>query len=378
MQASSISRRNNTKVDSLQALRALAFLGIFLEHASFPYRWPTLGVSIFFVMSGFLMTYRYENVEICLSPKNCFLFSWNKIKKLYPLHILTMLCAVVIPALSIVRNGFSLRPIIELGLKIILNSTLLQTWVPYWTISSSLNNVAWFLSVTMFLYFAFPWLKRLIEQNTVKNLCIISVIILLAEILFCIPLLSILGSRSQIYIWFMYNFPIFRLGDFFIGCVLKRLYFEGKPKSTGMIKATFLELGATALTVLVYFWCAYNHSNVVLKAMCNWTTIYVPIAAVWVLLFAKNQGLLTKLLSNRLSIYIGNISAYAFLIHFIVTMYTPYIVSRMGITVSGWRSTVLVFIELAVSIALSVCYKYIEGKYISKHFFFGKSKSIST
>lgn len=369
MQASSISRRNNTKVDSLQALRALAFLGIFLEHAKFAYRWPTLGVSIFFVMSGFLLTYRYENIDLSISPKNCLLFSLNKIKKLYPLHIFTMLCAAIISALDIARNGYSLRPATDLLVKLILHSTLLQTWIPYWTISSSLNEVAWFLSVIMFLYFMFPWIKRFVEQNSIAKLCIACIIILLAQVIVCVPLLSILGSRSQVYIWFMYNFPVFRLGDFFIGCVLKRLYFESKINDIGTITATFFELCATALTVLIYFWCAHDHNNVVLKAMSNWTTLYITIAAIWVALFAANKGLITRVLSNRLTINVGNISAFAFLIHFIITLYTPYILSRMNISVSGTLNAIIVFGELAVSVALSFIYNHFDEKYISKLLF---------
>lgn len=45
----------NSKIMSLQALRALAFLGIFLSHTNCFIQWPWLGVSTFFVLSGFLM-----------------------------------------------------------------------------------------------------------------------------------------------------------------------------------------------------------------------------------------------------------------------------------------------------------------------------------
>jgi len=108
---------------------------------------------------------------------------------------------------------------------------------------------------------------------------------------------------------------------------------------------------------------------VVLNALNNWTTPYIPIAAVWVLLFAANKGLLTRILFNRITLAIGNISAYAFLIHNIVTTYTSYLLSRMDITLSGWRGAIIIFAELALSIALSFCYKQLDRKYISKHFF---------
>lgn len=369
MQVTSIDIQKGQRIDSLQALRALAFLGIFFEHAHFCICWPTLGVSIFFVMSGFLMTKRYENVELIPSPKNCFFFSLKKIMKLYPLHIITMLCAAVLSAARIVNNNLSLRAIAGLANKIIFNAALLQTWFPDCTVSISLNEPAWFLSAAMFLYFMFPWLKKIINRYSTVELCILCVIVLLVQTISCVLFLDFLGDRKTVYIWFMYSFPVFRLGDFFIGCVIKRVFYEHNIKSIGTIKATVYELLATALTVLVFFWCAEEHDNIVLKALSNWTTPYILLAAVWVMLFAAKRGLLTRLLCNKMTIAVGNISAYAFLIHFVITLYTPYLLAQMNIADTGWRSAVIVLAELAVSIALSVCYKHFDKKIISKYLF---------
>ena len=221
----------------------------------------------------------------------------------------------------------------------------------------------------MFLYFMFPWLKKIINRYSTVELCILCVIVLLVQTISCVLFLDILGDRKTVYIRFMYSFPIFRLGDFFIGCVIKRVFYEHKIKSIGTIKATVYELLATALTVLVFFWCAEEHDNIVLKALSNWTTPYILLAAVWVMLFAAKRGWLTRLLCNKMTVAVGNISAYAFLIHFVITLYTPYLLAQMNIAYTGWRSAVIVLAELAVSIALSVCYKHFDKKIISKRLF---------
>lgn len=47
------------KIESLTSLRGIAFIGIFFLHANFYFQWATIGVSIFFVLSGFLLSYKY-------------------------------------------------------------------------------------------------------------------------------------------------------------------------------------------------------------------------------------------------------------------------------------------------------------------------------
>ncbi len=354
------SCKQKGRIDSLQALRALAFLGIFFQHSNFYISWAALGVSVFFVMSGFLMTYRYENVELVTSFRDNLLFSVKKIKKLYPLHVITMLFFVVLSLKSLIEGGITLKKTLLLIGEIGINVTLLQTWF-YRTIFS-FNGVAWFLSVSLFLYFIFPWIKRIIERFSIIQLCIVSVAILIGEIVACTPVIIIFGNDSHVYTWFMYCFPVFRVGDFFIGCVLKRLFFERGMRLVGTLKATIFEVLTIAITVFVY----KNHigqSNPFLIALHNWTTIYIPVAAMWVFLFASNKGIVTKLLTNKMTIFIGNISAYAFLIHYVVTKYSSIILDHRDIVLDERGRLILVISELAITIVLSVIYKNINEKH---------------
>ncbi len=356
------SKSDRQKLDSLQALRAWAFLGIFFLHAGFFIDWAELGVATFFVMSGFLMEYRYDNTEFVASLKNNLVFSLKKISKLYPLHIITMIFALILSVISIIYDGGSFGAIMDLCVKTALNVTLMQSWGLFSFISTSLNGVAWYLSVAMFLYFVYPWIKRIIERTQIFGLYAICGTILLLEVVSCIPFIILLGIDSPIYIWFMYTFPVFRLGDFFIGCVLKRVFCEGKIRNIESSKATVLEIITVLVTVLVFIWIRKRQQNVVLLALHNWTTIYIPLAVAWVVLFAVNKGALTRILSNKVTMFIGNISAYAFLIHYVITRYTSEVLSYNSIEVHGLNRVLLIFAELAVSIAISVVYKQLHEK----------------
>ena len=119
-----IMNNTNNRIESLQALRAIAFIGIFLSHAGAPIKW-ILGVSIFFVLSGFLLNYKHSDELLDYSPKGMFKFSIDRIKKLYPLHIITMICAIVLEIVTLIQRGLTIKAIIFLIGKTVLNIFLL-------------------------------------------------------------------------------------------------------------------------------------------------------------------------------------------------------------------------------------------------------------
>ena len=86
---------NNYKIPSIQVVRALAFIGIFMMHCGVG-KLGAWGVSILIILSGFLMTYTYYNKDINCSFKDNVKFSINKIKKIYLLHIFMTIVAFIL------------------------------------------------------------------------------------------------------------------------------------------------------------------------------------------------------------------------------------------------------------------------------------------
>lgn len=354
------SNESKGKIVSLQALRAIAFIGIFLGHAGSSIHWSALGVSIFLVMSGFLMEYTYSNRDISTSVKENIKFSLKKIKKLYPLHILTMICAVIlIVIIAIYTNSFTKRLVISTLGKILLNVTLLQTWIPNSNINTSLNGVAWYLSVTMFLYFVYPYIRKWIKNKSKKFLGSSCMLILIFEILSCIPWIYFLGNNNLAYIWFMYCFPIFRLGEFFIGCCMGKFYIQNENKITSnksLFEGTIVEFMVLLLTILVIKSNTSTHTTIFIKAIYNWTTIYIPLAVMWIYIFIANCGLLTKVLNNRFFVFIGDISSYTFLIHYVITQYTNKICDLLNLNLTIYMKIGLIIIEFCITILISIGY----------------------
>ena len=107
------------KITAIQGLRAIAFLAIFLSHTGLGNlgclgAW---GVSVFFVMSGFLMILSYMSKDD--TPPVSLKFAWNKIRPLYPLHILMMLLAAVYAAYTRIH-------LMKVSLDMVIHSLLIQ------------------------------------------------------------------------------------------------------------------------------------------------------------------------------------------------------------------------------------------------------------
>ena len=311
------------RINSLQTVRAIAFLSVFLFHANRSFlgdgviyasfvkslgRW---GVSVFFVLSGFVMTYAYWNRPPKAGLKDAFSFSINRIKKLYPLHLLMLFAGAVYFLLKH-------ESIIVILKRLALTVPLLQTWflVDYMAI----NSVAWYLSVCVFSYFGFPFLLKLIKKSNNRVRSIAAMLII-----FSVQLIIgfLLFHYTQIDIkWVTYCHPLFRFGDFAIGGFLASVYLYKREKPISKQSSAFipsmLEILVIALNVAV---CAYYPKTTSDSYWFSYTCLFTPSTVLLIYVFSLNKGIISRLLTNRFALWVVAISPYAFLIHRLVISY---------------------------------------------------------
>lgn len=332
-----------SKIESLQGLRMIAFLIIFTSHISDNSIVGAGGVSIFLVMSGFLMSYNYvgdnkkwEDTRK-LRGAGVLLFAVNKIKKLYPLHIILLFPALILQIYAYYLKNFTLSEMIGNLFKIFFaNVLLIQSWFPDSSIYFSLNGVSWYLSVTFFCYLAFPlYLKHFgVTSDKKKNLhATISIII------FMIVTAIIVNLRAQNYIyWFTYICPVYRIADFLIGCCLGRAFINREEKYTRQVIAIFSILELIAIIVYIIADVIY----VVFPGIWwKMDLLFLPCSCMLVYLFALNRGILSRIFCNKIVIWIGDISAYMYLFHQIIIKYlkavdiygVPLFIIAFGVTV---------------------------------------------
>ena len=347
------------KIDSLQTLRFLACLSIFVHHCYLAQYIEYSGVSVFFVMSGFLMYCNYIAREpMSLSPLDCARFSIKKISRLYPLHVLTML---PILALDIYVGHDAAYLVTETA----ANLLLVQTWLTDY--AQSLNGVAWYLSVSLFLYFAFPYILHLVKRLKSRR----SAFIAIAVLILCQALFAFTGAPVSIHFfgcvdeaytnWYGYTLPITRCFDFAAGCVLGRIFLTRKDgECEGRTASLLLEIFAAVLSVgaiLLY----RRFTTVPYVRTLTSAVFFLPASCVLVYLFAVGKGLIPRLLTNRITVFLGNVSAAFFLIHQDLIRATYMLLDRAGLSLNQCKP-IFFFGCGAAAIGLSYLYDCIDRR----------------
>ncbi len=364
------------KIKSLQGLRALAFLGIFTSHTGLT-QLGAWGVSVFFVLSGFLMAYVYYGRDLDYRLKSSVCFSIKKIKRLYLLHVLMLLAALLLELVPLFRH-FSVRIMMLLLAKIGFNAVLLQDWVPTQAMYYSLNAVSWFLSACLLLYAAFPRILnrlRSLDNNKALNhniyIYIYAGLVFALQIVFAylvqqIPSLRLLGGDFGK--WLTYICPLYRLGDFTIGCCFGFLFRKRGDHGKKSV-ATALEISAIVFAGASHF--AFLKSNVQTPLTAqNWyalDVLYLPSSLLLVWVFARNRGWISRLLSTEFFVFLGDLSPYMFLIHQIVIRYLSIAWKHLiGMTMSASVCSILALIlTIMLAIGWTRVYQFFSAKRIT-------------
>jgi peptidoglycan/LPS O-acetylase OafA/YrhL len=143
---------------ALTGIRTLLAIFIILFHFTPPHLgllYPIIDngyvfVGVFFLISGYVLTYNYADRARTLVKREFWLARFSR---LYPVYLL-----VLIISFRMVQEEWHARSHFEFWQGIILTPLVLQGWSP--SVATFWNTVAWTLSSEVVLYAAFPWLIR--------------------------------------------------------------------------------------------------------------------------------------------------------------------------------------------------------------------------
>lgn len=306
-----------TREEQLQFLRFLAFLNIFIAHAErwkfFPYsasHCANAAVSFFFMLSGMVTAFSLAGRDVTLSADAEIRFLWKKVKKVYPLYLVTTLLTVIfsdIPLRLIACDYAAVRPLlIQLG----KNLLLLQSWFP--ENAHSFNSVGWFLSALMFLYacsLPAAWLLNRLAGGKRWYLTLPAAFV---GVSFLVVAYCYLTQKDMSY-WH-YQFPPARLGEYLMGMIIGYLVVTLKPRKPEGTVWRWLFTAAEVFVIVFWYLCLSRPGNYWRNHNVSWLAPNTLLLTV----FAVGGGWVSELFRRRPLTYLGDISFECYLVHQII------------------------------------------------------------
>ena len=326
-------------IQSLQSLRFVFVMLVVFSHIigkSFDFG-GECGVSFFFILSGFILSYVYGNYVTDKQFSTSRLLK-KQLMKFYPLHLVTFCIMIVLDA----RLGHFFE-----WYRWLPNLLLLQSWIPDDSFFFVANGSSWFLSDMLFFYAVFALAFRLLIQMPMKRLACLIVFLLIGYFIlaFSIPLWKVNAV--------LYASPVTRLIDFCMGILLYRFYAsdKGRRLSEGLHQTPATVITTLQLTMLLAVVLSFFvYENISLRLRC--ASLFWLILPVFIFVFVVTDNV-TKILHQRWMLWLGSLTFEIYLTHWIVLRIFWSVLASLGFDVEARYSlwvigvTVLIIVFVA-------------------------------
>ncbi len=310
-----------------------------------------LGVILFFVLSGFLITYLLLMEEKTTNKISVRQFYMRRILRIWPLYFLVIVLALfVLPNFSFFTlPGFGKEVVLDnLTIKIILYLTFFANMVLSFFGIIPYASQTWSIGTEEQFYLIWPIIIKYIKRNRIL-LMILVVIVYVAINL-------ILNSRYSNFLPYKKVFTEFWTG-FSIDCMAIGGFFAVLSFQGSKFLKLFLNkylfyviLTATIILIIIGFHFPLFHDE-----------IYAVMFGIIILNFATNRQIKLSL-ENKVFNYLGKISYGLYMFHPIAVVVTIKIGMQLGIVSNYYFYPVSVLLTILIS---GVSYKYFEKKFLS-------------
>ncbi|MFJ7241832.1 acyltransferase family protein [Streptomyces olivaceus] len=270
------------------------------------YEAGAFGVSFFFILSGFVLTW------VARDEDSVGQFWRRRFFKIYPNHLVTILAALLLAAGA--GHALSGR---DAGTTLLL----VQSWIPDMKLQYNLwsNTPTWSLSCELLFYLAFPWLLKLLRKIPAARLWLAFGVVY--AMIWAVPLVASWlptsggahpgTGQNWLSMWFMTFFPPVRMLEFVLGTVVALIVINRRwirlPLAVALVfpLVPFIaegdmpnELGFVALTALPLAFMVAATASADINSVNGRT---------W--------------LGGRTMVFLGEISFALYLVHWLVVAY---------------------------------------------------------
>jgi peptidoglycan/LPS O-acetylase OafA/YrhL len=291
----------------------------------------SISTSMFIILSGFALSFVYSSRTI-----NYKQFIYQRILKLYPLHLFIVFLSTIIFLGIFVRGEYDLNGkhyfagLYEFLIAIFSQIFMIDSWNPFFL---GINVSGWTLSCLFIGYLIFPSIIKRSAYYDMKILLAILFVLFIC-VLILPAIILFLGYNSDFMrkvtnIYSLPNFlhgllhrnPIIRLPEFLMGIILFRL---SEKKHYRLSTILVIDILLIMIAIMVFLL-----PNIPQEFLHNGFFIPFELFLIWILITRSN--FITNILSNRILVLLGNMSFSLYLIH--VPLYSIW----LGVSLTIYR-----------------------------------------
>jgi len=363
------------KLPALTGLRAIAAFWVLMLHFGddVTANWPValrrlfssgfIGVDLFFVLSGFILSWNYLNdTGLSCSSRD---FWRARAARILPVYYGSLALALPVFLVMQFNHGITPEAIRHVSVTAAFTLSLTQSWaLPF---SYLWNTASWSLSVEVFLYLSFPWLAVWLARRPLRSVLQTTALLYGATVLAALLFFAFHSHPSPwtwdpapdmcIWIPWLGSNPVVHFHEFLMGAAA---YLFLRAEQTGARKEWISGPQAVWISSAgVLALLAWRGPVPFMAALMG---LYSPLFALLIYGLAKQQGVVAQILSTRGFVFLGEISFALYLAH--LTVWDNMVLFNVQHSYIQQDSALNFLICVALSVAVATLfYKFIEVPY---------------
>lgn len=305
-----------------------------------------LGVSFFFVLSGFILSTVYPDMSRTSIPK----FYVSRLARLWPVHALCFFVVAFLYDPSMLFNEFW-QP------KLFTNLAMLHAWIPQMGYVFSMNSVSWSISAELGFYLIFPILAA--SRSPGKVAIVIGTLVAIGIFQLEFNGATMWNNDPWQFsgVLLIAQSPFARVFEFAVGVWAARVYQSRKFVAFVTANATRLE----CLSIVILFLYCMASRRIVNWLIADqhhgfaaWVDVSggVLVFAFLIYVFAHSAGKLSRILSTRALIFLGESSFSLYMVHQIIIKYS---VNHGWHKILPWPATLMIMLS-AIMLTAAIVY----------------------
>lgn len=331
------------------------------------------GVTFFFILSGFILTYNYESwFGNAVTVNQFWRFQQLRFARLYPVYIFALVLNTLFQVSVRGGNGEFVGQEVHYWASWILNAFGLQAWVPGTPYTLIWNTPSWSISAELFFYMCFPlicyWLVKYLASFK-RLITFLIVLLVLSSVVYYVVLDQIYIQRSlpsDVSYSIQYFTPLLRLPEFIVGCVAGRLFLMEDEDTKGFKNLLFgseLKRNIVLIVSIIWFFTRIyttgyadnNNAYWLINNSVKFSILLLPFLGI-ILALSTGKTFISKFLHLPLLVLLGEASYALYITHWsFVSFYS------LGFLPAQYQSPFMAVVFMFLSVVFSVfVYKTIE------------------